>query len=338
MNKKYIEAKIEKSGDKIVFSATDETLDRAGEVIPLDSWDLKNYSKHPVLLVNHDYRVENIVGLAKNIRKDNLRMTFEPEFHEITELSKNVKEMIEQGFLNSVSVGFLPHGPEKDGDRPSNELLEISFVAVGANPNALRLNALAKSVTDDDKAQVEDWVKQNESMEMQTVICSKEVFKTQEEAATWCKEHDFKSDKVDDTEDSFRYRQFDPERCQDDSFRTIDITDGVKGVVCRPVKAIQPAEVKEEVKEEKMIETEVKEGRIISGKNRELISSAVSILKQATTVLDELLIATEPKTAKDVASKGRDPREEGEVVPRPVLRALQAINRNSNDLLRKIKE
>ncbi len=68
---------------------------------------------------------------------------------------------------------------------------------------------------------------------MQTLILSKDKFKTAESAQKWAKDQDFKSGKVDETEKSFRLRQRDPGEFQDGSFRTIDITDGVKGVIGR---------------------------------------------------------------------------------------------------------
>jgi HK97 family phage prohead protease len=138
MTKQYLQATVKKDGGKIVFVASDETLDRQGEVISLDSWDLRNFKKNPVLLVDHEYKVENIVGTARNIKidKDRKALTFEPNFHLITQLSQNVAKMVEAGELNTVSVGFMPIYPKKDGDKVRNELLEISFVAVPANPNA----------------------------------------------------------------------------------------------------------------------------------------------------------------------------------------------------------
>jgi HK97 family phage prohead protease len=138
MNKQYLQAVVKKEGDRIVFVASDETLDRQGEVISLDSWDLRNFKKNPVLLVDHEYKVENIVGTAKNIKidKDRKALTFEPNFHGITQLSQDVAKMVESGQLSTVSVGFMPVYPKKDGGKIMNELLEISFVAVPANPSA----------------------------------------------------------------------------------------------------------------------------------------------------------------------------------------------------------
>lgn len=130
----------------MVFIASDETLDRQGEVIGIDTWDLANFQKNPVLLVNHDYRVETIVGRAANVGFNmvdgNKVLTFEPEFHGLTQLSREVQMMVEQGILSTVSVGFLRRSPRDDGDTKINELMEISFVPVPANPSAERIRSI----------------------------------------------------------------------------------------------------------------------------------------------------------------------------------------------------
>lgn len=133
--KLFLKAIAKKAEDgKIEFVASDETVDRSGESIPLSSWDLDNYKKSPRLLVDHDYRVESIVGVAKNVRIENSALVFEPVFHELTETAKTVKAMVTEGVLDTVSVGFLRKGDKKSGIK--NELMEISFVAVPCNPSA----------------------------------------------------------------------------------------------------------------------------------------------------------------------------------------------------------
>lgn len=144
MSKQFLQAELKKEGDLIEFIASDETLDRHGEKVPIDAWDLKNYKKNPVLLINHDYRVQNIVGKAKNLRVEGKKLIFEPVFHELTDLAKEVTGMVKDGFLNTVSVGFLPHWPETKGSNVINELLEISFVPVPANPMAQRIKDLSE--------------------------------------------------------------------------------------------------------------------------------------------------------------------------------------------------
>ena len=77
-----------------------------------------------------------------------------------------------------------------------------------------------------------------EATKVQTLILSKDNFATLDEASTWITEHDFSADKVDETETSFRFRQFSPGECQEESFRTIDFegAEGVQAVICRPIK------------------------------------------------------------------------------------------------------
>jgi hypothetical protein len=69
--------------------------------------------------------------------------------------------------------------------------------------------------------------------EVQSVICSKERFRSADAARTWASDHDFKTDNMDETGTSYRFRQFDPAQCLPDSFRTISLTDGVSATICR---------------------------------------------------------------------------------------------------------
>lgn len=70
-------------------------------------------------------------------------------------------------------------------------------------------------------------------LKTQTYILSKERFKTQAEADKWMDDNNAPRPKVDEKENTFRYRQFDPDRCEEGSARTIRITDGVQIVGCR---------------------------------------------------------------------------------------------------------
>lgn len=71
--------------------------------------------------------------------------------------------------------------------------------------------------------------------EVQTLILDKRNFETKEDAREWVKDHDFKFGKIDETDNTWRFRQFDPAEC-DSGFRTFSITTGVQGVVCRGSK------------------------------------------------------------------------------------------------------
>jgi len=69
---------------------------------------------------------------------------------------------------------------------------------------------------------------------VQSVICSKSRFKSAAEARSWCTGHNFKGGGMDETENSYRFRQFEPSACQPKSFRTISLDTGVSAVICRP--------------------------------------------------------------------------------------------------------
>jgi hypothetical protein len=69
---------------------------------------------------------------------------------------------------------------------------------------------------------------------IQTLIFSKDKFKTVAEAHKWISDHGFAETKEpDETETSFRFRQESPENFASGTMRTIDITDGVKAVIGR---------------------------------------------------------------------------------------------------------
>lgn len=128
--------------EKIAIASTD-VVDRHGERINQEGWDLKNFKKNPVMLWAHDHK-EIAVGVCKNIQIQRSggspRLVFTPEFHDKTDKAKALKALFEEGWLNSFSVGFIPK--EFDGKEnmyTKQELLEISAVNVPANPDARML-------------------------------------------------------------------------------------------------------------------------------------------------------------------------------------------------------
>ncbi len=211
--KSIIRATVEKDANgRATIVASDDTVDRSGESIPVLSWDLSNFQKSPRLLIDHDYSVKSIVGIAQNIRVQEGKLVFEPLFHGITDVARQVKEMVDQGFLDTVSVGFLRKQSE---EAVQNELMEISFVAVPCNPNARTL--AVKDIEPDVEKAVEDFVN---------------------------------------------------------------------------ASAVQTEAPKEEAK---AVEPEVKEGRVLSDKNRSVIQDAIDSMNETIAALQELLDATDPQ-------------------------------------------
>jgi len=69
---------------------------------------------------------------------------------------------------------------------------------------------------------------------VQTLILLKRVFDTLADARKWVKDHGFTAEKVDTTENTWRFRQFPPGKCKSGTFRTISMTKGVQAGICVP--------------------------------------------------------------------------------------------------------
>ena len=130
----------------ITFTASDATLDRYNEIIDPAGWQLSNYLKNPVFQADHEYCIEDTIGRAIRvwIEAGKLRMSIEFAVG-INPLADMAYKLYQGGFLNAVSVGFIPIRWENGGDAVGYrrkyleaELVELSAVAVPANPNALQ--------------------------------------------------------------------------------------------------------------------------------------------------------------------------------------------------------
>ena len=126
------------------FTGSTETMDRDGEVVKADGWDLKNYKNNPVVLFGHDY---GSLPVAKCIKAwvEGGQLKFQDQFPTAEEYpyADTVYKLCKGGYLNTVSVGFIPlkSEPGKNGVRKvwvKQELLEHSIVPVPSNPDALR--------------------------------------------------------------------------------------------------------------------------------------------------------------------------------------------------------
>lgn len=124
--------------------ATTQDVDRHGEAIRIDGWEMENYMKNPIILFGHDYwNMDSIVGRATEIRFEGGKMIVKGVFAsgEANPKAQQLRKLYEEGIVKTVSVGFIPRQrDEQDRDVITKaELLEISFVPVPANPEALSL-------------------------------------------------------------------------------------------------------------------------------------------------------------------------------------------------------
>lgn len=139
---------------RLKFVASDETVDRYGDIIRADGWDLSNFRNNPVLLFGHQSSSVPI-GRVPQIEIVGTRLIATAELRPEgdSDFTDDVWRAIDTGFLKACSVGFMPTAEPNimrdEDDRftgfefVGQELLELSVVPVPANPQAL---ALARSL------------------------------------------------------------------------------------------------------------------------------------------------------------------------------------------------
>lgn len=144
------------------FIASDETLDRYGEILTAAGWQLEHYRRNPVFQNSHQYG-DIIFTLGKALLTEVREVGGRPALYQRIEFATAVNPMarIAYGlyrgkFLNAVSVGFIPLRWENGDDGGAvagfhrryleQELLEVSAVGIPANPEALQLGLKAGAI------------------------------------------------------------------------------------------------------------------------------------------------------------------------------------------------
>lgn len=136
------------------FVASDETIDRYGDIVRVKGWELANYKRNPIVLYQHQSSVP--VGISDKVWIEGkaLMSRIKLAAEGTSDFIDTLRKLLQQKIIRAVSVGFVPtKQPNYLRDEKSDsivgqefigqELLEISLVSVPANPAAL---ALAKSM------------------------------------------------------------------------------------------------------------------------------------------------------------------------------------------------
>jgi HK97 family phage prohead protease/HK97 family phage major capsid protein len=133
------------------FILSDESIDRMGDTIASDGWDIESFNKNPIALFNHNPSFP--IGKWSDLRVENkgLRGKLQLAPKGTSDRIDEIRKLIDAGILKAVSVGFRDLESEPiDKKNPFSgyrfirqELIETSLVSVPANPNAL---AIAKSL------------------------------------------------------------------------------------------------------------------------------------------------------------------------------------------------
>lgn len=124
--------------------ASTEDVDRYGDIIKQEGWELDEFMKNPVIAWGHDY-MQPPIAKAEEVKVKDKKLFFKAKFPKkgIFPFADLIFDLFKERILKAFSVGFWP----KDFDENESggftfkrqELLEISAVTVPANPNALAL-------------------------------------------------------------------------------------------------------------------------------------------------------------------------------------------------------
>ena len=150
--------KAEASDDGTITAvASTPDPDRMDDVVA-PSWKLDDFRRSPVIMHAHDYEGP-VVGKAVEIDLvgDTLMMRVKFDEHKSNPLGQRLANQYREGFMSAFSVGFAPGKvtprSQLPKDHPAyseksagslmemNSLLEVSAVAIPANPQALAVRA-----------------------------------------------------------------------------------------------------------------------------------------------------------------------------------------------------
>jgi len=164
MENMLIQAQIKtlQGGNFQVVASTGD-VDRLGDTISVEGWYLANYKKNPVMLWGHDSSIP-AVARAEKVWVEDGKLMIDGMFAP-TPFAQELRVLVENGFINTVSVGFLPLKFNEKGNIEiegkmysrmtedeikksmydneygmkfdKQELLEVSWVNVPALPQAL---------------------------------------------------------------------------------------------------------------------------------------------------------------------------------------------------------
>lgn len=151
-----IEAKAEGDTNTVTFVVSSDSVDRDGDIVYQAGIDWSHFQKNPVILWAHNSR-ELPIAKGGNVRREGDRtlmdMTFAPA--EANPKAPQVLELIKGGFLNTVSIGFIPTEYSWVEDKSTgrygldikkSEAIEVSVVPVPSNRDALA-SARAKGLS-----------------------------------------------------------------------------------------------------------------------------------------------------------------------------------------------
>lgn len=128
------------------YANTKNNEDRIGDIpTVLNSkrnyvYDLKEFKKNPVMLLNHNNKIESIAGSYSEVREDEKGLFVKGVFSDsdLAEV-KHARQVYGEGHAKALSIAgkFLYEDEKKPNKLTLAQIYEISLVAVPADPNAM---------------------------------------------------------------------------------------------------------------------------------------------------------------------------------------------------------
>ncbi|MBI2622277.1 HK97 family phage prohead protease [Candidatus Microgenomates bacterium] len=295
----------------LMVKITTSNPDRSQDVVVPQGAVLDNYQRNPVVALNHKY---DGLAIAKteqlDVTSDGIlaRVKF-PDIG-VYDLADTVYELYKGGFMNAWSIGFIPlESSDRDGggrEFKKWELLEYSAVLVPDNPEALTmLRSKGIQVTDEGE-----------------IIETKDVTP---------------SDGNQDAEASAGENSQE-ESPQDESSETppaeavadVSVGDQEEKPKENEGNSSEAEEESEDEAGDKSLteDKEIKEGRMLSEKNRKMVTDCLEQLKNTQTALQALIDAS-AKEPKDLNGD--------QLVVIDLAEALKAIDKVAGVALRDLK-
>ena len=240
MNKHFLHAftkadSIDENNFTMDFVMTAEVEDRHGDIVDIASMKFVDFMKNPVVLPSHDHSAKAVAKVEKMWIEENDgvkvligRFKFAVEEYD---LAKTYWNLYKGGYMNAVSIGFIPESMEMGEDGVTrligSALLEVSFVSIPANQLALAkakgidVKQMAKEMVKSELISLKDLIEDDEE--------EKEVAET-EEAVT-------PGEKEEDTEEVVDEPEPTPEEAEAEAKRLKDIT--VRRLLNKTIRALK---------------------------------------------------------------------------------------------------
>lgn len=249
---------------------TTEDVDRVGEMIKADAWELDRYMLNPIVLWAHNYS-ELPVGIALSLEKvDGGKLLAKGKFAGHSK-AQEVRALYDAGIMRATSVGFIPK--EMEGNIITKaELLEFSFVPVPCNPYALSTLQKSGMVVDEFVAKGFLVKEVEEKVKAEGDVCT-----------------------LEDGEEGMLVMENEELVCKPKAQEEEKAVDPlVKDVVFteNTVKFVFDNGEEKEYPVVADFNNDVKEGRVLSKKNQSLVEDAINSLAGTKSVLEALLEAS----------------------------------------------